>query len=57
MIISIFLVAGKFICLFVGLRYTFINAAKAIFKHGINSSNFVYQSLGISGFIILQWCI
>jgi hypothetical protein len=47
----------KFICLFCGIAFGFINIAKAIYRQNISSNNNFLMAAGIAGFITLQWLL
>lgn len=47
----------KFICLFIGIRYSIVNIGRMMYKQDIPSSNTFLQALGITGFIFLQFCM
>lgn len=47
----------KIICLFIGVLFTFVNITKAIHKTSIFAINFILQTAGVVGFIVLQWLI
>lgn len=49
------LIIIKFICLFLGVRYTIVNVGRIIYKQDVPSSNTFLQALGITGFIFLQF--
>ena len=54
---KVLLILDKGIFLFLGIMLTFVNFAKAYMKNTIPTLNFIIQSIGITGFIILQWLI
>lgn len=49
------LIILKFICLFLGVAYGFSNTIKAIKNIDIGSEQIILMSLGIVGFIFLQF--
>jgi hypothetical protein len=49
--------AIKIVCLFFGIWWSIVNAMRIIFKNDLPAINIFIQSLGITGFICLQWII
>lgn len=47
----------KIAFLFTGIFFTVVNASRAYYKNVIPSSNFFLQTIGITGFIVLQFLI
>lgn len=47
----------KIFCLFTAIFWTIVNISKTCAKNSIPSMNFLLQSIGIAGFIYLQWLI
>ena len=45
----------KVLFLFLGVWFTCINTGKILTKSDVPSTNFLCQSIGITGFICLQW--
>ena len=52
-----FLLALKVLFLLMGVFFTSVNWARAINKNDIPVTNFLYQAVGVAGFIALQWLI
>lgn len=51
------LLVGKIIFLFIGVWFTLINAAKFVSREPISAANFIIQTIGIVGFIVLLFLI
>lgn len=51
------LLVGKIIFLFIGVWFTLINVAKFTSRQSISAINFIIQTIGIVGFIVLQFLI
>jgi hypothetical protein len=49
--------AGKIICLFIGVLFTYVNSAKVVLREEVPMGNLVAQSISITGFFYLQWLI
>lgn len=47
----------KVIFLFIAIMFTFVNVMRTISKNDVPSLNFALQSIGITGFITLQFLI
>lgn len=45
----------KIICLFLAVRFTLINGTKFSRGQTISSQNFIWQAIGITGFVVLQF--
>jgi len=48
---------GKIAFLFLGIWMTIVNAHLVGLKNSIPAPNFIYQAVGVVGFITLQWLI
>jgi hypothetical protein len=46
----------KFLFLFIAVLFTLINTVKWSRGSAITAGNFLFQAVGIAGFIYLQWC-
>lgn len=51
------LVVGKIIFLFIAIWFTLINVTRTIREQGLKPMNFIWQAIGLTGFIVLQWII
>lgn len=51
------LIIWKAIFLFIAIMFTLINILRTIAKNDIPPTNIIYQAIGITGFITLQWLI
>jgi hypothetical protein len=51
------LIILKAIFLFIAILFTIANIIRVIFKNDIPVTNTVLQTIGITGFIVLQWLI
>jgi hypothetical protein len=47
----------KCLFLFLGINWTFVNFGAIKYGHSVTWQNFALQSVGITGFIFLQWII
>lgn len=47
----------KIICLFLAIFFSLVNTGRAWYKNLVSPINFVLQSIGITGFIVLQWLL
>lgn len=47
----------KSICLFLGIFYTIVNLVRIKYKNDISAGNLIFQGIGITGFIIIQFMI
>jgi hypothetical protein len=45
----------RMVLLFIGVWFTIINTSRLTQGNGVSASNLFYQSVGIVGFIILQF--
>jgi hypothetical protein len=47
--------ALKVLCLFLTVFFTVVNALRATLKQEVPLMNFIFQALGITGFVYIQW--
>lgn len=47
----------KYAFLFLAIWFTIINISKVCMRNSIPFANFLYQAIGITGFVIMQWLI
>jgi hypothetical protein len=47
----------KCLCLYLAIFFSLVNIMRAFAGNNIPRINFILQSIGITGFIILQWMI
>jgi len=49
------LIVLKIIFLFLGVRWTIVNVGKMLYKQRVPSTNILYQTIGIVGFVVIQF--
>ena len=47
----------KFGFLFIGIMFTIVNIMRMIAKNDLPAANMIFQAIGITGFIVLQWLV
>jgi len=52
-----FLLILKIVFLFVGVLFTLTNVIRTTLKNDVSAANMIYQAIGITGFIVLQWLV
>ena len=52
-----FLFILKIVFLFIAVFFTLVNIYKVIYKESVLAKWMVFQAIGITGFIVLQWLI
>lgn len=50
-----YLMIIKLVCMFLGILFSIVNITRAYGKNDIPSMNFIYQTIGIVGFIVIQF--
>lgn len=55
--LSIVLFTGKVIFLFLGIWWTIVNVGRIICHQNVPSMNVVLQTIGITGFVVIQFLL
>jgi len=53
----IMMIVSKSLFLFMAVFFTLVNTGRMMSKQDLPFGNFIWQSVGVTGFIVLQWLL